>query len=241
MTESYEYEDSRPASPHDAVEDSCQYNWVDDVERVVLSSQMQPLSDVVVSVLNIDHYGGQRMSILDVDHELEGASKSLRAKGSAGEAPREAKWRLNYNSAINTLTLAYPSLTALVRSQLEAFGCMVKKDSTEISRGAVSGATLVTATMFDESPQGPDAAQTESAQSLDYTDPHTDDSDATRGVAEHGADADEGPQDGLRGTSEDSDGRQYGDTGQEGLVNTRDVPAQPESHFESPSQNESSG
>ncbi|KAH9925982.1 uncharacterized protein B0H18DRAFT_359011 [Fomitopsis serialis] len=116
--------------------------------------------------------------------------------------------------------------------------------ATDAAPPAVSGAPPVTATTVDEPPQGQDAAQTGSVQSLDYEDPHADDSGAARGVAEHGADADEGCQGGLVGATEHADEHQGGDAGpsQEGLAAPGDTPTQPsESHFESASQNANSG
>ena len=102
----------------------------------------------------------------------------------------------------------------------------------------------MTATTADEPPQGQDAAQAGSVQSLDYEDPHADDSGAARGVAEHGADADEGRQGGLVSAAEHADEDQGGDVrpSQEGLTAPYDAPTQlSKSHCEPCSQSQNDG
>ncbi|KAH9926018.1 uncharacterized protein B0H18DRAFT_1007520 [Fomitopsis serialis] len=116
--------------------------------------------------------------------------------------------------------------------------------ATDAAPPAVSGAPPVTATTADEPPQGQDAAQAGSVQSLDYEDPHADDSGAARGVAEDGADADEGRQGGLVGASEHADESQGGDArpSQEGLASPGDTPTQlSASHCEPCSQSPNDG
>ncbi|KAH9925998.1 uncharacterized protein B0H18DRAFT_954896 [Fomitopsis serialis] len=126
--------------------------------------------------------------------------------------------------------------------------------ATDTAPPAISGATPMTARTLDVSPQEQDAAQTsEHPQPLNAIEPRVDDLDASRGVAEHGADADEGRQGadadegrqgGLVGAAEHADEHQGGDArpSQEGLASPDDTPTQPpESHFESASQNAHSG
>ncbi|KAH9926026.1 uncharacterized protein B0H18DRAFT_1007586 [Fomitopsis serialis] len=114
---------------------------------------------------------------------------------------------------------------------------------TDTAPTAVSGAPPAAATTLDESPQAQDTAQTGSVQSLDYTDPHADDSDASRGVAERGADADEGRQGGLVGAIEHADRRQDGVArpSQEEIAAPGDAPAQSESRLQLDRQNAGSG
>jgi len=100
----------------------------------------------------------------------------------------------------------------------------------------------VTATTFNEPPQGQDTAQTEQSQPLDGTEPRTDDARSTREAVEGGTSADEGRQDGLVGAIKPADERQGCGARQEGLAAPDDAPTQPhESHRELGSENKNKG
>ncbi|KAH9933768.1 uncharacterized protein B0H18DRAFT_600953 [Fomitopsis serialis] len=109
--------------------------------------------------------------------------------------------------------------------------------TTDTAPPAASRAPLVTATTLGEQPQEQFAAQTGLAQSLDYITPQADDSEVSRGVAEHGADADEGRKGGFTGTTEHADEHRGSNArpSQEGLA------APGDSHSESASHNANSG
>ncbi|KAH9831808.1 uncharacterized protein C8Q71DRAFT_780482 [Rhodofomes roseus] len=120
--------------------------------------------------------------------------------------------------------------------------------ATDTAPPAVSGATPATVTTLDESesPQGPDAAQTESIDPLEDTKPHAQDfeSDVARAVAEAGTSADEGRLGGLACAIEYADIRQGSDahSSLEGGGAPGDVPAQPSaSHQELGRQSRNSG
>ncbi|TFY56656.1 hypothetical protein EVJ58_g7499, partial [Rhodofomes roseus] len=106
-----------------------------------------------------------------------------------------------------------------------------------------SGTMLEVATTHDESesPQGPDAAQIESVHPLEDTEPHADESDDARVIAEAGTSAGEGHLGGLAGAIERADERQGCDahSSLEGGGAPGDVPTQPsESHH---GQNQNTG